>query len=301
MTPRLVHAGTVAWLLVCGSATADATPPAPAEALFRQGRASALAGDYARACTAFAESLRLEPAPGALLNLADCEEHVGRVARAWRDFVRAEDAFPPGDERRPLCHDRAAALAPRVPWVTVALQPDAPPGTRVFWDDVELDAARLAAPMPVDPGAHRVLVVAPGRVSTASSVVAAEHDTLRVVAAPGPLLRDDPARPPPPRSRATAWLVGAAGLASLGVGTYFGARALGERSTSDAACEGSVCASASGLDAYASARNDARIADVALGLGVVGLAVGGILLVTTGRAAPTATAWISGAGLGGTW
>ena len=275
MTPRLVYAAAVAWLLVCRSAPADTTTSAPAEALFRQGRASALAGDYAHACAAFAESLRLEPAPGALLNLADCEEHVGRVASAWRDFVRAEDAFPSGDERRPLCHDRAAALAPRVPWVTVALEADAPTDARVFWDDVELDAARLAAPMPVDPGSHRVLVVAPGRVSTASSVVATEHDTLRVIAAPGPLLRDDPAQPPPPRSRTAAWLVGAAGLASLGVGTYFGARALAERSTSDAACKASVCTSAGGLDAYSSARTDARIADVALGLGVVGLAVGG--------------------------
>ena len=64
---------------LAGPAAFADTPDA--DTLFRQGRASAEAGDYPHACVAFTESFRLEPALGTLLNLADCEEHVGRVAK----------------------------------------------------------------------------------------------------------------------------------------------------------------------------------------------------------------------------
>ena len=55
------------------------------------------------------------PAPGTLLNLADCEEHLGRVASAEAHFVAVAAALPATDERRSVAQDRAAALAPRVP------------------------------------------------------------------------------------------------------------------------------------------------------------------------------------------
>ncbi|NOU28880.1 MAG: hypothetical protein HOO96_13330, partial [Polyangiaceae bacterium] len=49
-----------------------------AETLFREGRKALEAGDYAVACAKFAESQRIEPAPGTLLNLAGCEERSGK-------------------------------------------------------------------------------------------------------------------------------------------------------------------------------------------------------------------------------
>jgi hypothetical protein len=64
---------------VTRAASADS---AAAEALFREGRDAAKHGDLETACADFAESQRLDPAPGTLLNLAECEEKLGRVASA---------------------------------------------------------------------------------------------------------------------------------------------------------------------------------------------------------------------------
>jgi hypothetical protein len=85
------------------------------------------------------------------------------------------------------------------------------------------------------------------------------------------------------------------------VGTYFGARALAERSISDTGCTRGAC-SAVALGAYESAGSDARVADVALGIGVVALAVGGYLLLTSGSDARTPSALrVDASGLRGTW
>ncbi|MCL2451247.1 MAG: hypothetical protein FWD17_20060, partial [Polyangiaceae bacterium] len=56
-----------------------ASEEAAAEALFEQGRDLMLAGRVAEACPKFAESERLDPAPGTLLNLATCYERNGQV------------------------------------------------------------------------------------------------------------------------------------------------------------------------------------------------------------------------------
>ena len=74
------------------SATAQSSPSdasVAAEALFSAGRADVERGDYASACPKFADSQRLDPAPGTLINLADCEEHVGQLARAWQHWREA--------------------------------------------------------------------------------------------------------------------------------------------------------------------------------------------------------------------
>jgi hypothetical protein len=285
-------------------ALADTPDPAAAEAVFRQGRASADAGDYPRACASFAESLRLEPAPGTLFNLADCEEHVGRLASARGHFLRVERVLPAADERHGIARERAAALSLRVPWLVVTLASGAPSGARVFRDDVELDDARIAVPLPVDPGSHSVLVVAPGRESRTTTSVAVEGETTRVVAAPGPSSGPLVAHEASPATRAhtAAWFVGAAGIASLGVGTYFGARALAERSLSDVGCAGDVCGSVLGRDAYESARSDAVAADVALGVGIVALAVSGYLLLRTqGDSSARTALQLTGSGVRGAW
>ena len=297
---RLALTTAVATVLMCGLARAERPDPAAAETFFRLGRASSDAGDYPRACVQFAESLRLDPAPGTLLNLADCEEHMGRVASARESFLRLGTVVPASDERSGIARERAAALAPRVPWITVALTPDTPPDARIFRDDVEIDRPHLAAPWAVDPGWHSVLVVAPGRESRSTAVSAVEGATAHVVASVGPLVPHEVDRPPP--SHTTAWVVGATGILSIGVGTYFGARALAERSMSDAGCSGGVCASSASLGEYQSSRSDARISDVALGLGVVTLAVTGYLLVASGAGGHTATALrMTNAGIGATW
>jgi TolA-binding protein len=92
--PCLIAALVVTALWGAGSARAEPRDPATAEVLFRTGRLHSLAGEYAAVCPLFAESLRLDPAPGTLLNLADCEEHIGRTATAWAHFRELSRELP---------------------------------------------------------------------------------------------------------------------------------------------------------------------------------------------------------------
>src|SRR5687768_16841895 len=93
---------TLAW-----SAPVFARDPAAAEALYRAGRDSAKKGDWDKACSQFAESQRLDPAPGTLLNLADCEERRGLIASAWSHYTEASTQFKPGDTRTKFSKERA--------------------------------------------------------------------------------------------------------------------------------------------------------------------------------------------------
>ena len=82
----------------------DSRDKQPAEILFDQGLKDMLAGKYDTACPALAESFRLDPAPGALFTLAECEMSRGRLATAqthYRDFLdRVDGMTEEGKERQ---------------------------------------------------------------------------------------------------------------------------------------------------------------------------------------------------------
>jgi hypothetical protein len=83
-----------------------------------------------------------------------------------------------------------------------------------------------------------------------------------------------------------AAIVGGAGLVVTGVGAYFGVRALSENHDARADCSPSFCTDPNAVATSHNAVQDATVSDVAIGAGVVGLAVGLYLLLTSHGRAP---------------
>jgi hypothetical protein len=165
--------------------TIDEARAVAAEALFESGHEAMSQGDYDTACARFEESNRLEPAVGAVLNLAACEEKRGRLATAWQLFKRVMSDLPPGDDRYPIAQRRASELRPRVPWVTLMLEIGAPKQTTVTYGRVVLGTASFNVPLPFDPGAHTLTVGAPKREQRTYTVELEEGETETLTVAPG--------------------------------------------------------------------------------------------------------------------
>ncbi|MCB9588255.1 MAG: hypothetical protein H6718_22800 [Polyangiaceae bacterium] len=150
---------TCAGLLLTTS-VGRADPAAEATALFQSARDDMKSGNYQAACPKLRASLRLKHASGTLLNLALCEEQAGELASSWAHFLEAAASMSPGDERIPIAKQRAAALEPRLPRLTLLLPPGAPESTRVERDGEAVSKASLGVAIPVNPGKHRIVVIA---------------------------------------------------------------------------------------------------------------------------------------------
>jgi hypothetical protein len=89
----------------------DRETAAKAEALFRNAKDADARGDLTMACAGFAESQRLDPAVGTLLNLADCEARSGRADDARAHYEDARSQMTPGDARRQFATDQISLLS----------------------------------------------------------------------------------------------------------------------------------------------------------------------------------------------
>jgi hypothetical protein len=307
-------------------ASAQTHDAATAQSLFLGAKASEKAGDYRKACAQFAESQRLDPAPGTLLNEADCEEHLGAVASAWTHYVAARDQLARTDDRWPFANGRIAALEKRVPHLVLRLASGAPPGTRVVRDATEVGAAAFGVPLALDPGPHTITVAAPGHSDAVTQVSVAEGESKDVALELGPAHetamptlvatphsqaadagRASPVGPGSSDSRSTlGWAVGGVGLAGLIVGALAGVVAMGDAGTvkSDCASNG-ACRTQAGVDAGSEGKTFSVLSTAGFIGGAALMGVGVYLVLSSGSsAAPQtvgATALPGGAALSYSW
>jgi hypothetical protein len=142
------------------------TKAAVAEGLYRQARDLMAAGNYGEACPKFAESQRLDPATGTLLNLAACHEKQGKLATAWIEYSDALFAARRDgrEDRVDFARQRADELEPKLSRLTLLLDAGADhAGLEIELDGAALGRAVVGAPMPIDPGQHTLRASAPGK------------------------------------------------------------------------------------------------------------------------------------------
>ncbi|HEX7604803.1 MAG TPA: hypothetical protein VF316_24460 [Polyangiaceae bacterium] len=313
-----ILASALLFTLVPAVAHAEDPDSSPADALFREGRQAAEAGNYAVACPKFEESYRLDPAAGTLLNLGDCEENRGQLARAWKHFRQLYDRLPATDDRRPIADARARAVEARAPKLRIVLTATSP--ASVTRDDVVVGRGSLGTSVPVEPGRHVVVVTSIGRrekryevsvndgedkeltVSSGEPLADAAPAPVAVVTLPAPSAVAAPLATQPPRrdgsgQRTAAYVVGGVGLATFVTGTIFGVVALSRLSSANAACTGNVCASQDALSQFHGAQSFAIVSDVTIGIGIalIGTAVFLALTAPHGNAASASIPlWMGG-------
>ncbi len=253
-----------------------------ADALFTEGKLLMEQGKFVEACDKLAESDALDPAIGTLGLLATCHEQQGRIATAWREYTQtAARADAVADDRGTFARERAKALEPQLPKLLVRLAvPDA--NVVVLRNGVRLTADELGVEAPIDPGTYEIVARWPDKPEfrTTVTVVAHKHaeveiqnPTPPVVEKPRPVETKVGANlPPQSKPRVGPWIAAGVGLAGFGVGTAFAISAASKNSTSVTIENSCVTAAEcqSGKDLREQAFTAATIANVAVGVGIVG-------------------------------
>jgi hypothetical protein len=203
------------------------------------------------------------------------------------------------------------------------LAPSTPADAVVKRDGVALGSGSLGVPLPVDPGRHVVVVSASGHEDRETEVTlrAKEQRTLvveagRVSEAPA-APKSDASRPSNAAAANDVWgrtsagdadvqrgsssgrapvagyaLLGV-GVASAGIGAYFGLSALAARRDASAACPqvgGTHRCSAAASESLDKDKRNSLYADIGFGVGIAAAAAGLYLLLKPRHAGPETTA-----------
>jgi hypothetical protein len=297
------------------SAQASASDKAAAEALFDQGVRLMKQNNFAEACSKLEESDRIDSAVGTLLYLGECYERVGKTASAWATFREAASLATNSNQadRARVAAARAQDLEPKLSRLSVELAPDVAtiPAVVVKRGTQRLEPSLYGTPLPVDPSEYKIEVSAPGYEPWRTSIKVEAGGTSASVRVPALVKSSEPvsASPvpavAPPSSAGAAppaqplavrtseglstqetlgLVVGVVGVAGLGVGSYFGIRALKKNSDAETHCPNSgLCNDQDGLDLTEDAKDLAVFSNIAFAAGGVLLGTGAVLYLTGGR------------------
>jgi hypothetical protein len=187
-------------------------------------------------------------------------------------------------------------------------------GVELRLDEAIVGRPAWGLPVPIDPGDHVLAVTVAGTAGWSQRIHLGpgEQRTVEVLqplaseAPQGPqkerVTAQHPASLPTERGshpatadeashdgrRFAGYIVGGAGLVGIGLGTFFGLRALSEQNESKRDCPARVGCESRAISLSSDANRDAWIADVAIGVGLAAAGVGAYLVLTSSRAAPPA-------------
>jgi len=256
-----------------------------AETLFKQARQLTADGKHSEACPKYAESQRLDPAIGTQFYLAECLENIGKLASAWSNYLQVADlAKTTGQkEKEKFARSRVKALEPKLAKLTIQVpvaQRDIA-GLEIELDGKTVDANQWDTAVPVDTGKHVISANAPGKKPWEESVEITKNGTTISVFVPVledvESLSDDQ---PSSAQRTAGFIVGAAGIVGLGLGTAFGIIAMTKKSDADSYCDDNNFCDDTGVELRSSAITAATVSTIGFIAGGVILATGGVLVLT---------------------
>jgi hypothetical protein len=247
------------------------------ESLYEAGVQAYAQGDLATACPSFKQSFEADAQSAPLFMLAKCEERQGRIASALDHFEQVIQRGGLDPELTSQAANAVVALSPRVPRVTITR--GAAPASAVAKVDGVIFTVD-ARPIPIDPGAHELLVVSPAHAPRTETFTIKESESLTVEMKVGAPLAVDAPPPRVPRNSPPAegsdglwiagWTVGGIGLAAFAVAGVTGGLILD-------ACEGSIGCEGRTPDDPGDGLLVAN--GVGWGVGIAGVATGATLLI----------------------
>jgi len=274
--------------LLVGEATAQETEDP--EVLFKRGRSLAAAGKCADALPLFRRSHAASPAVGTLLNIADCEEEIGRTASAKSAFEQAQVlADELGDGKRSgYARKRLEQLIPRLSRLRVVVRAPAE-ALGLTLDGQPLPRDAWGRAIPLDPGLHQVVAGAEGyhdyeaevRLEDPGTTLQLEVPALTSSTAPAPptaiVIRREGGLGLAPRI--AGWTVGGLGLAFVGTGAGLMLRAQAIVDEAEPYCPDAENACLpQGVELRKEAQTNERAGIALLAVGGAALTAGGVLL-----------------------
>jgi hypothetical protein len=282
-----------------------------ATAFFVKGTELFKAKKFAPALEQFKQSYALVPSPNSHLYMARCLAGMDQARAAWLEFDRTADEATAGGAKYAPTHDSAVQerddLGPKVTLVSVTV-PGADGNTSVRVGGYDIPTDHIGRPYPVDAGTFDVIVLGPGRAPNQSSITVRVGEkrevTIALGAVGGPAAgANGPGGPQPPAEAHgkvfTPMRIGA--IAAGGVGVIglimFAAEGAASKSTYNtistdcggkAGCPGQSASGRANVNSLISTgKGQQTIANVGLGIGLVGLAAGTTLLVLSLRKGPS--------------
>lgn len=283
-----------------------------AESLFDRGLALMRQGQYAEACSQLERSNSVDRGVGTMLYLAECYEKLGRTASAWALFREASSsARAEGQlDRAKMGATRADQLEPQLSKLTVNV-PNPVPGLQVLRNGEPVPSTVFGVAVPMDPGEQRFEARAAGYHSWSLSLNLPDNGAMLSVDVPELAALPPSQQPPQPvaadsgsseaqpdplaATRSTphdasrhgpsiqgplGLVLGGVGIVGLGIGSYYGARAISKNSDADRACPNDTCNTSQGRELDEQAHSAATLSNVFV-IGGAALLVGGAVLYFT--------------------
>lgn len=259
-----------------------------AETLFKEGHAALDKGEHELACIKFRSSVALYPVPNSRANVAQCEEREGKLLDALKSWQKLVPEFGENDERRKVAKERIAALDVRIPQLTLVLDASVPADAAILVDNSAVDRAAISSPLRLAVGEHAIVVQAAGRKDQHLSITLVEGDRREIRVTPGQVTTPDSTGTSAPNGRRIAAFVsGGVGLASLVAAGITGGLIVKNNGEVEKGCHpgsgGKTECNADSLQLIQDVKPLMVINGVAWGVGLAGVGLGVILLVSSGK------------------